>query len=521
MMTRLNVLCLVLACLGGAAQGATWYLDKDARGAGTGASWPDAWATPAQIGRNLKPGDTLYISGGAHEKIYSGGWIIANGGTAGAPIRIAVDSGNPMHNGKVIFDWAHAGEEANTNGFVLKGYVTFDGGVNGAQHIVFRNLVNYLNKGVGIVLRGSGTWGVEVRYCRFENVNGGISISNCSGIVIENSSFVGIRGDAAISLGSHGSWDANHIRHCDIEVLTNGVSPPGRTSYNGPDGIQATDGLSAYNNTFRVSPTTVYTSPQHPDMLQVNGRCLKVYNNEFINIGDSGISPSPWFADQPIGDIWIFNNVFRNEQVMGKYPEFIRMYNNKGLPFFYNVKILNNTFLDATNGNTNFIKFGQEEGNPPGSGNEIKNNMFYNVGAGNSYVISLPISKAGPTGQSHWEFDGNTYFHPNPVYSRLIVAGAIYKAADWVAAKEPNGSTTDPRLVRYSPWARNNDLRLLPRTSDKGPRGVDLSHLCSEMPALSFDKAGNMRTPGSWGVGAYGLTREVSRPTGFRVLPLK
>jgi len=516
-MNRLISLVLVLALVSARGDAAIYYLDKDATGAATGTSWANAWTAGSQIGTTLLPGDVLYMSGGPSggEKVYPGGWVIGRAGTASNPIVYKLDAANPAHNGKVVFDWAFLGDQASQNGFTQKGYFRWDGEVAGEQNIVFRNLANYLNKAVAIVLKGSGTHAVHVRYCRFEDVNGGMSLGTMTGLHVEHS-YLRVRGDAAITAATTGTWDSNRVHDCTIEVLTNGTSPPGRSGYNGPDGIQATDGLSAYRNKFIVTPTTLYTSPQHPDMFQVNGRYLKAFNNEFIGIADSGISPSPWFVGQPIQDIAIFNNVFRRNVLSAGFPEFIRMYNNSGLPFFSNVKVVNNTFLDAVEGNAVFVKFSAEQGQG-GTGNELKNNLFYNVGAANSTIIAIAAASGGV--QSEWSRGGNIYWHPTPAHARLHMFGANVTADNWVSTNELTSKVAQPTLTSYTPYDITSDVR--PAASDTVAQGggLDLSHLFATLPELRFTANGSERPVGApWDIGALSANTTPNNPPTAAIL---
>src|SRR5580765_7602107 len=109
-------------------------------------------------------------------------------------------------------------------------------------------------------------------------------------------------------------------------MLFNSAIPPGSTEiYFGPDGIQCGDGISIFGNIFHEVVTTNYTSTQHPDFIQAAGSRTKIYNNEFINIGDSAID---WGLDDPVLDgVWIYNNVFRIVTQIDPFPEYIRIYN--------------------------------------------------------------------------------------------------------------------------------------------------------------------------------------------------
>jgi hypothetical protein len=105
-----------------------------------------------------------------------------------------------------------------------------------------------------------------------------------------------------------------------FELLCNYATPSGKSSaYVGPDGVQCSHGLSVFRNTFLSRPTTLYTSDQHTDDLQATGNYLKIYENEFINVGDS-IFDYDCYANANPHDVWIYNNVFRITNSFDRYP---------------------------------------------------------------------------------------------------------------------------------------------------------------------------------------------------------
>ena len=165
------------------------------------------------------------------------------------------------------------------------------GNVDGQNHIAFKNLRNIIDRTVSHCIVGYNNTGIIFDHIDVTNCNNGISVSfTGTGNEIRFSNFTQIRGDAALSVGADGtSWDEIEIHDNYIETLVNNTPPQGQSSYGGPDGIQCYGGMSAYRNTFKVSNTSVYTSSQHPDIFQLQGNYLKIYGNEFINVGDSHI----------------------------------------------------------------------------------------------------------------------------------------------------------------------------------------------------------------------------------------
>jgi hypothetical protein len=84
--TVLARILLLTACLicAVSAHAATWYVNKSATGANTGADWNNAWTALQSVNwANIQPGDAIYVAGGH----YTGELTIAKSGTSSAPIR--------------------------------------------------------------------------------------------------------------------------------------------------------------------------------------------------------------------------------------------------------------------------------------------------------------------------------------------------------------------------------------------------------------------------------------------------
>ncbi|MHC4253826.1 MAG: Ig-like domain-containing protein, partial [Planctomycetota bacterium] len=84
------------------AAGATHYVSLGATGAGTGASWQDAWPELDRINWSVvRPGDTVWLDGGPSGMKYRATLAPAASGVEGSPITIArsLEAG---HNGRVL-----------------------------------------------------------------------------------------------------------------------------------------------------------------------------------------------------------------------------------------------------------------------------------------------------------------------------------------------------------------------------------------------------------------------------------
>jgi hypothetical protein len=489
-----------------ASVGAVWYVDNTATGLNIGTSWANAWTSFSSVvwgPSGVQAGDTLYISGGSTSQTYTESWSVGASGTAASPITIAVDASNPSHSGTVIFDYAHLGETTGGVGIrVLADYITFNGNVNGESHMEIRNLVNYRQRSTAVGINGYSVNGVTIQYVTFSNIGEAIWIHSSTGLDIHHNRFLQVRGDVAVGIGgATGAWDTNLVHDNEIELLWNMSVPPGGSGvYVGPDGIQLGHGTSVFNNVIRVKKTTLYTSTQHPDSIQWgNSRQVKIYNNDFINVGDSAIDLGGWsFDGTPVtfSDIWIYNNLFRITETIDSYPEFIRLYASPGtIGSITNLKILNNTFVDH-DAQYPVITFAYN-GNPTATGVEIKNNLWYNCGRGSQWqpVLSIPDS-AGFTADS-FSFDGNLYYHRANT-PHIVFRDVDYTASAWVGAFEPRGTTAAPVFANYAPFAAGNDLHLQAGDAAARDGGVALNGY------FNADKDGKSRPQGAaWDIGAY------------------
>ena len=474
---------------------ADWHVDNAIFGGeNSGTDWANAWTNFSSVvwgSSGVKAGDTLFISGGSASKIYTNTWTVGASGTPGNPIRIAIDAANSNHNGVVIFDYDYAGDQGTLTGITcVRNYITIDGNVAGACHLVISNLRNYQDRYTAVGIYGDSTTGIIIDHVASTNCNNPIRFIYSTGFRIRNCNFRQVRGDAALSvIYSSGTWDSNLIYSNHFELLYNSAPPPGRLPYAGPDGIQCGPDVSIFANTFHEVRTTEYTSDQHPDFIQATGNRTRIYGNEFINIGDSAVD---WEVDHPILEsVWIYNNVFRIQEAIDDFPEFIRIYNGPPAEL-NNIKIVNNTFVD----NTNWLAITIfNVGNPTGGSNEIKNNIFYNCGNGTHRPVVSIEDACGYTAGS-FAFDGNIYYHPgNQAY---VHYGPHQLASVWVGNFEPHGKTNALAFLTYSPFGAGNNLRLSSSDAAAMNGGVDLSSL------FTSDKDGVSRPQGpGWDIGAY------------------
>jgi hypothetical protein len=217
-----------------------------------------------------------------------------------------------------------------------------------------------------------------------------------------------------------------------------------------------------------------------------------VYNNDFINVGDSHFDYDCYANPNP-HDIWIYNNLFRIVQAIDAYPEFFRFYNSQNsIASFTNIKILNNTFVDQSGYYT--VRFDSYNGNPTATGIEIKNNIFHNCGSGAAYPV-IRIENSTAFTASSFSFDGNVYYGRVP--AAISYCGTTTWAANWIAAHEPHSRTSAPVFVKYTANAQDNDYHLTAADTSARDRGVALAY-------FTDDRDGTARPQGSgWDIGAY------------------
>ncbi|MGZ3782333.1 MAG: choice-of-anchor Q domain-containing protein [Pseudobdellovibrionaceae bacterium] len=366
------------------ANAANWYVDNTVATSGSGQSWATAFKNFSNITwSSINPGDTLYISGGTTSQTYTEGLSIGNSGNSTSRIfvRVGQDVG---HAGTVILDGAGI-----FIGYVS--YITIDGSVAGAQHLKIQNVTS-ANKDDGVAISNGGSGGVGIRISNvtITNCNNGINLTYGDLFEVDHNNIT-IIGDHGINYYANPlhSWGANLIHDNTITSLDN-------TGFGGADSIQPGNSSDIYNNTFYAVESTAALAGQHPDTLQLGGRYTRIYNNTFINVGDSNIDFDA-MGSGVIQDLYIYNNLFHITTQVDNYPDFIRMYSTgMAINTFSNVKILNNTFIDNIGG-VQLIGIDFANGTGAGAGNEIKNNlakgstsMGLNIGSGGgSFVLSL------------------------------------------------------------------------------------------------------------------------------------
>lgn len=479
-----------------ASYGANWYVDQAASGANNGTNWANAWTDPSKVvwGANgVQAGDTLYISGGATERVYTNTWSVGASGTKANRITIRVGQ-EAGHNGRVIFDGSAHGEAFGNSFFTGVGrhYLTLDGSVNGKPQMIWRNIVNTNDAASkGRALYGEAVYEGIIRHVIFTNVNNGIRLGLTTNSAIHNCEFY-VRGDSAIMLPTHGTgWDQVLV-YSNKFVLW--IKPGG----GGPDGIQISSGHTIFNNLFRCENVPFYTSQQHPDNIQgVNSRWIKFHGNESVNIGDSGFDVGPFYGTNGLSDIRIYNNIWRIETPIDPFPEFIRLGSADKAPlaFFRNIHIINNLFADNTNANAQVVRTYPESANAgaTGTNNWIANNIWVGCSRNEYNPMFKTFNTSNP---SVWVITNNVFSAMNGSAGHVVWRETNMTAAQWIARVSPGSTTNQPAFLAYAPNGRNNNFRLAAGDGVAAGRGLNFSAV------FTTDLDGNPRS-GAWDIGPF------------------
>ena len=450
-----------------------WYVDNAAEGTDAGTSWTDAWPSFADVvwgGVGVVAGDTLYISGGAESKTYTEKWTIGASGSAGNLINIKPGSASASpdgHAGMVIFDYV-AAQTGLAIGWSAD-YINFDGEKVGVSNITFKNFTNTSDADDCELFSGAGANGNIATYLTITDVGNAIVWgASSTNNEISYCTITGIKGDTAIRFYATGNdWDLNKIHHNTIEMMS--------MTGGGADGIQTGNGISIYNNSFSVTYTEDVFDGGHPDICQITGDNVKIYNNDFKNVGDATLDFDMWSNLTP-ENIYIYNNVFRIVDDIDTYPQYFRMYSSTSdITSLTNLKILNNTFIDniGYSGSSYGISI-QGVSATTASGVEIKNNIFYKTGDSTSgYTIIINESSGWTAGD--FDIAQNVYYNPAEDMVFTIDGTAYSTATLWIASVDTTGIYGDVSFVSYALKSGDNDLHLAANDTTAMEAGADMS----------------------------------------------
>lgn len=314
------VLLLLLSCGSLFAAPASWYVAREAYGAGNnGTSWANAWTNVDRVvWSSINAGDTLWLSGGSagSTNTYIGNLSTynasANAGTSGSKIsiRTAKDS---SHNGRVKIQGLI---------YIDKDYYTLDGALS----------TNWIPSSVLDTYRIATNCNLEVSYTNNNAGDHAINFGSCLGQTVN---WVYVSAAATQSLGGgsdcnalqlNGNSGGSKVSGCDIAynrlggAWGYGFFALGMASHDWAqvklhhnlieavhdNYIESDGGIDIYKNVMRgwIAPTV-----GHPDAMQGI--------TDFVRIWDNIIQDQPGTSVyiEPIGVTWVgnilcYNNLF-------------------------------------------------------------------------------------------------------------------------------------------------------------------------------------------------------------------
>ncbi len=437
------------------AHAANWYVDNSVSSSGDGTSWATAWKNISNISwSSVNPGDTVYISGGTSSQTYNEALGTPKSGTSGSPVTISTgqDAG---HNGIVIFNPSGTWLTGNMN------YVNITGDVGGANNMQ----VNVTGANLAWTSSGSVS-NVHLSYINFPKMAGGFRFydgSTASAIEMDHLYIYKINSNSGNSPYDTTFYFPNSKNGYDgtIRFHDNTWYIPAAANAVGDDGSEGGQGLSFYNNLIIVYLVSNYVGGQHSDVFQTGWSYYKIYNNTFVDVGESIFYHDQYQTPFNAVGFLFFNNLVVATRQPGTAARILDLQpesNGVGTTFtdFFAVS---NTIVDYTQ-DVFLIRYNNAKSY---TNCYVENNIFYNS-------------------------TGGTALDPGVIAS--------------------NNTTGNVQFVSYSLYGgTNNNLHLSASDTVAKDKGATLTNLAASSFSLSLfaiDKDGVSRPQGSaWDIGAY------------------
>lgn len=515
-----------LTAIMGNQASATWYVDSQATGNGSGTNWVSAWLDFGDIvWGSIDPGDTITVAGGVYDE---GAFSVGASGTPGSEITIEV-SQDVDRNGVVLLS-GYGFNMLSISNVIWDGRLdqSFTNPTNWYQ--VTNGLMAITNN-IGIIVSNS-TVGVYTDEGQMDNIYrymGFVDITNNTPLG-DSDAFSFANGD-----GDHETFT---IEYCWIyntggdAVHASGSSIA--TEYKlkeikfcwfydfGDDGFEINNGFSIHDSV--IGPA--YQKAGHQDFVQGIGDYNEIYNCAWLQGGLNSywriqFGYGPGLPIENYGPGRYYNNVFYGELVTdANYVsplnpiEFVATNPQLTETNHYLSYILfaNNTFYNYTNDSSTVfawtMSFGASGGNMTNTwilGSRFLNNIILegNKGVGFNWVSDTNFP---PYGQHYTsddlELDYNivtgTNFTPAHMsgLKNMGYRGTTYASGEALAAGESwqNNTTNYPAFVDHE----NYDLELSISDTVALNQGTNLSSV------FDYDTWNRPRNAGgAWDIGAF------------------
>lgn len=423
----------------------SFYVDDSVANNGNGSSWTSAWQNFSDINwAEVKPGDTIFVSGGTSSQTYHESLDVGASGTANAPITITAGI-DPGHNGTVIIDGT--GTSNATGVEVDQNYVI-------VQHLTSENWG-------GSAFRANGGTGSAFEY---DTGNAGTAPgteSSSYGFEVRNTTNFTVAHDVGLTPSN---------MNIDSDTLF---------TYNNTN-------LLIENNHFTISNLSTGTN-NHTDGWQSYEDISATFRQNFIDGTSGGINNHGVIISDVAagGTLDVYNNILDMGSGTpgnpGGTPDiaYLREYLTAG--YTGDVQFDNNTIYGGYSGYDTY-----ETAGPMPAGDEFKNNIIYATSGTVAPYILTNGNLATPS-----NIDNNLVYNANGTIAQ--VNGTNETWAGWQGlGYDAHGVNADPQFVN----AATQNFELSP-----GSPAIDHG---ATLPMVTTDYLGTPRPQGAgYDIGAY------------------